>query len=248
MCGACFFCQNGQEHFCADFTGIGTTVNGGFAQYCAVSEKQVYKTDGISLLAASMVEPLSCCLHGIDLCGIKSGSEVLIIGAGPIGLIMLQLAKLCGAGKVIVSAHSAEKRRAALDLGADIVIDPKTQDVGEVLDASVKNLDLVIECAGSPEAIEDSVRWAGKGATIMLFGLTGPDSEIRIKPDLIFKKELKITSSYINPYTYARSIELLKAKRVDITSMIKNIIPLEELPSVIKDSALRRQGKVVVKL
>lgn len=248
MCGACYFCQNGQEHFCTNFTGIGTTVNGGFAQYCVANEKQAYKTDGIDLLSAAMVEPLSCCLHGIDLCNIRPGSEVLVIGAGPIGLIMLQLAKLCGAGKVIMSAHSEEKRQAAFALGADLVIDPKTQNVSEVLKKEVKNLDVVIECAGSPKAIEDSIKWAGKGATVMLFGLTGPDAEIAIKPDFIFKKELKITSSFINPYTYERSIKLLRAKKVDVTSMIKHIIPIEDLPDALANDMLRKQGKVVVKL
>lgn len=248
MCGACYYCQNGQEHFCTDFTGYGTTVNGGFAQYCVANEKQAYKTQGIDLLAAAMVEPLSCCLHGIDLCNIQPGSEVLVIGAGPIGLIMLQLAKICGAGKVIVSAHSEDKRQAALELGADLVIDPKTQNVDEILKAEVKNLDLVIECAGSPAAIEDAVKWAGKGGTVMLFGLTGPDAEVRIKPDVIFKKELKITSSFINPYTYERSIKLLQGKKVDVTSMIKHIIPLVELPAALATDTLRRQGKVVVKL
>ena len=82
----------------------------------------------------------------------------------------------------------------------------------------------------------------------MLFGLTGPDAKIEIKPDMIFKKELRITSSFINPYTYSRSINLLNTAKIDVTSMIKNIIPLEKLEDALSTDTLRKQGKVVVKL
>ena len=82
----------------------------------------------------------------------------------------------------------------------------------------------------------------------MLFGLTGPDAEITVKPDVIFKKELHITSSFINPYTYARAIELLRTGSVDVTTMIRNVIPLEELEGALASDTLRKQGKVLVKL
>ena len=248
MCGECAFCHDGMEHFCEHFTGIGTTVNGGFAEYCVASESTVYKTDSLDLLQAAMVEPLSCCVHGIDLCGIHPGDSVLVIGTGPIGLLMLQLAKLAGAGMVIAAVRSDAKAQLAMSMGADRVINTTVADLKSTLAGFCKNLNCVIECVGNPRTIEQAVDVAGKGATVMLFGLTGPDATVEIKPDTIFKKELKVTSSFINPYTYSRSIALLETGRVDVTSMIRNIIPLEELENALATDTLRRQGKVVVKL
>ncbi len=102
-------------------------------------EKQVYKiSDKLSFEEAAMAEPLSCCLHGIDLCNIETGDTVLVIGGGPIGLIMLQLARNAGASKVILSEPVSEKRELALNLGADMVINPIEQNVQEELSNTVK--------------------------------------------------------------------------------------------------------------
>ena len=149
---------------------------------------------------------------------------------------------------MIATARSAHKRELARSLGADLVIDPNAEDVPAVLAAREIRLKCVIECVGSPATISQAIDWAGKGATVMLFGLTGPDAEITVKPDVIFKKELRITSSFINPYTYSRAIELLRAGAVDVTTMIRNVIPLESLESALATDTLRKQGKVVVKL
>ena len=122
------------------------------------------------------------------------------------------------------------------------------QERGDLVPERGIRLKCVIECVGSPATIAQAIDWAGKGATVMLFGLTGPDAEITVKPDVIFKKELRITSSFINPYTYSRAIELLRTGAVDVTTMIRNVIPLEELERALAADTLRKQGKVAVKL
>lgn len=215
MCGECYFCKNGQAHFCADSIGIGTTYPGGFAASVTVREKQVYHIPAaLSFETAALTETVSCCLHGIDLCALKTGQTVLIIGAGPIGLIMLQLAKMSGAGKIIVSEIVPEKRALALEYGAHLVIDPSGEDVGNVLKANSANIDCVIECAGTVKTSEAAVRYAGKGATVMLFGLVAPDAVAGIKPYEIFQKEIRLTASFINPYTFSRAIEVLSLGKV----------------------------------
>ena len=123
LCGKCDYCRGGMGHFCSHITGIGTTVNGGFAEYCCVPVSQVYPFKKSGYEQAAMTEPVACCLHGIDRCNISCGDTVLIIGGGMIGLIMLQLAKISGAGKVLLSEPIAEKREQARRLGADICID-----------------------------------------------------------------------------------------------------------------------------
>ena len=99
------------KFFCKDIIGIGTTVNGGFAEYCSVPVSQVHAiADGTAFAAGAMAEPVSCCLHGIDLCNIRCGDTVAVIGGGMIGMIMVQLAKLSGAAKVVLLEPIAEKR------------------------------------------------------------------------------------------------------------------------------------------
>ena len=98
--------------------GIGTTTDGGFAEYCTVREKQVYKIpDHLSFSEAAMAEPLACCLHGMDLAGVTTGQTALIVGGGTIGLIMLQLAKISGAATVILAEPVAAKRMLAEKTG-----------------------------------------------------------------------------------------------------------------------------------
>ncbi len=249
MCGECYFCRNAQAHFCKNSIGIGTTYPGGFAEYVIVREKQVFRIpDSLPFETAALVETVSCCLHGIDLCNIKTGQTTLIIGAGPIGLLMLQLAKMSGAGKIIVSEIVPEKRELALRYGANTVIDPANEDVGAVLNANSENIGCVIECAGTVRTIEQAIKYAGKGATVMMFGLVAPEATATIKPYEIFQKEITLTSSFINPYTFDRAIEVLALGKVQTDGIITDIIPLAEINKVFEDVSFRRRGKVLIKI
>lgn len=119
-CGTCDFCRNGIAHYCTDMIGYGTTVNGGFAEYCSVNQRQVYKLgDHTTFEQGAMTEPVACCLHGMDMCNIHPGSSVVIIGGGMIGLLMLQLARLAGAARTALLEPVASKREVAKKLGAD---------------------------------------------------------------------------------------------------------------------------------
>lgn len=249
MCGECYFCKNGMQHFCKNNIGIGTTVDGGFAEYVIMREKQVYKvSDDLSFIEAAMTEPISCCLHGIDLCNIKAGDTVLVMGGGPIGMIMMQLAKNAGASKVIMSEPVEEKREQALKLGATKTIDPLHEDVEAVLAEYCENVNVVIECVGNVHTQADAVRFAGRGATIMYFGLAAPEESFPIRPDDIFKKELHITSSYINPYSFERAIQILESGTVELESLITNVVPLDDIADVFTKPEYRRTGKVMIQI
>lgn len=249
MCGECYFCRNGKQQFCTNNTGIGTTAHGGFAEYVILREKQVYPcSDQLSFIEAAMAEPLSCCLHGIDLCDIRLGDTVLILGGGPIGMIMLQLARHAGASKIILSEPVEEKRALGLQLGADIAIDPYAADFEEKLTGACHNIDIVVECIGNVNAQADAVRYAGKGATVMLFGLAGPDAQLAVKPDDIFKKELKITSSFINPYTFERAVKVLEAGILRFDELITDIVDLDDIESVFTKPQYKKSGKVMIKI
>lgn len=244
LCGKCEFCRRGIGHFCESITGIGTTVDGGFAEYCAVPVSQAYKVPKtLPFEAAAMTEPVSCCLHGIELCGIKPGSRVAVIGCGMIGLLMIQLAKLSGASFIAAIEPIESKRTKALELGADCAVAPSDDTAAKL---GTDNIDCVIECVGRPETIEAAINLAGRYSTVMMFGLTKPDATVSVKPFEIFKKEITLRSSYINPYTFPAAVSLIESGRLDVTSMIYEKAPLSELPAILADPRRRSAGKYVI--
>lgn len=248
LCGECYYCKSAVGHFCENMIGIGTTINGGFEEYCAVPQSQVYKiADTTTFEEAAMTEPVACCMHGIDLCDIKTDDTVAVIGCGMIGLIMLQLAKTAGAAKLIALEPNDEKREFAKKLGADICIDPLNENVAEILEKNgIVRITKVIECVGRTSTMKQAIELAGKKSTVMFFGLTAPDDTIDIKPFEIFKKEIEIKASYINPYTQQRAIEMIDSKRIDVKSMIYKVVPLKDLPGILADKELRSKGKFII--
>lgn len=248
LCNSCDYCREGTGHFCEDMKGIGTTVNGGFADYCIVPQSQVYQFDDtITYAQAAMTEPVACCLHGIDMCDIHPGATVAIIGGGMIGLLMLQLAKLKGAAKLILIEPVEAKRLLAEKLGADITIDSFTHDVSAVLKKNnISRISTVIECVGKPATMKQAISLAGKKSTVMMFGLTKPNDKIEIKPFELFKKEITLKASFINPYTQKRALALINSKKIDVASMIYKTISIDELPLLLKNKEKRVAGKYIV--
>lgn len=247
-CGTCEPCRNGVAHYCENMIGYGTTVNGGFAEYCAVNERQVYQLgENTSFEQGAMAEPVACCLHGIDMCEIQPGHQVVVIGGGMIGLLMMQLAKLAGAAKVALLEPVENKRAVAEKLGADICIDPVREDVkGALKAAGMTWINTVIECVGRPSTIQQAVDIAGNKAVVMMFGLTKPDETISVKPFEVFQKELVLKASFINPYTQKRALDLIDSKRLDVSSMIYEVCGLESLEDVMSKPELRANGKYII--
>ena len=247
-CGACDPCRNGVAHFCENMMGYGTTVNGGFAEYCAVDERQVYLLgENTTFEQGAMAEPVACCLHGIDMCEIQPGQQVVIIGGGMIGLLMLQLAKLAGAAKVALLEPVENKREVGRKLGADVCIDPVKEDVkARLAENGMDWVNVVIECVGRPSTIEQAIEIAGNKAVVMMFGLTKPDEEIAVKPFQVFQKELVLKASYINPYTQKRALDLINSGRLDVSSMVYEVCSLDKLEEILSRPEVRAKGKYVI--
>jgi L-iditol 2-dehydrogenase len=247
-CGKCYYCRNGKSHLCERLTAIGVTIDGGFAEYCIVPDSQVYHLpENVSYAEGALGEPIACCLHGIDLAGIIPGDTVLIIGGGTIGLIMLQMAKLAGAARLILSEPVKQKRELALKLAADLVIDPVHEDFEQALKSHTdRGVNIAIECVGIKQTMQQAVQSVCKGGTIMMFGLTPPGCEIPLKPFDVFRRELTIKSSFINPFTQARAIELLGSGRIQVKELISRIVSLDNIVEFFEKDDIRKMGKVVV--
>jgi 2-desacetyl-2-hydroxyethyl bacteriochlorophyllide A dehydrogenase len=249
-CGYCEFCKTGKIHLCRNLKALGVTVNGGFAQYSKVLVTQAYKIPGnYSVKHAAFAEPLSCCLHGIVQANIKIGDSVAIIGAGTIGLFMVQLARLKGSSKIIVFDPVPEKRKLAAELNADYVFDPADDEfISKTKEVTSGGTDIVIECAGNESAAQISLDLVRKGGTIVIFGLSSSDSFLKLNLQTLFHNELTIKSSLLNPYTFQTAVDLLITGRIKVDLFNTHYFSLEDqkLFSVFNNGGDRTISKYMV--
>lgn len=210
-CGGCYYCRRGQVNFCENLCALGVDIDGGFAEFAIAPAKQCYKLpEEFPLELGAFAEPLSCCLRGLKRAAIQPGQTVAIVGAGNIGLLMLQLAQLAGAGLIFVLDPLESKRAIATRLGVDFVLDAShPQAVQEIAERTHGGCDVVIECAGKAEAAELAIALTKRGSRVVLFGLAAPAAYARLYLQTAFLKELTILSSILNPFTFHRAVDLL---------------------------------------
>ncbi len=248
-CGICRYCRNGKKQMCENMQAIGVTRNGGFAEFSIVPAAQAYLLGkDTDFETGAMAEPLACCIHGIDLAGIRPGNSVLIIGGGAIGLLMVQLARLAGASLVILSEPVELRRNVAMSLGADMTIDPLAGNPAEQFYALTRltGADVVIECAGVPAAATQAIDCAAKGAAVLLFSVPKPDTVFGFPLFDVFKKELTIRGTFVNPDTHGRAVSLINSKRIDVSQIITHRFPLSELEKAIGVQTGTESIKVLV--
>jgi L-iditol 2-dehydrogenase len=217
-CGYCEFCRKGEINLCKNLRALGVTLNGGMSQYSVVPVTQAHLLPKeFPFSQAVFAEPLSCCIHGINRSDIKIGDKVVIVGAGTIGLIMLQLAKLRGAASVIVIDPLKFKRNMAEALGADYVLGSNDNNFSELInDITSGGADVVIECVGSQKAVESAIRLVKKGGNIVIFGLSDNSAIMKVLLQSFFHKELTIKGSILNPNTFQSAVDLLVNRKLNV--------------------------------
>lgn len=247
-CGHCAYCQNGKKQLCPSMEAIGVTRDGGFAQYSRIPASQAFKLEPtVPWEAAAMAEPLACCLHGIDLAGIQVGDKVCVVGGGAIGLLMVQLAKLSGASQIVLSEPNEKRRQVGLQLGANAAIDPTRPDAQEAFAQVLGGgANVVVECVGNVPAVKSAFQFAGKGATVLLFSVPKVDATFDLPLFDVYKKELTIKGSFVNPDTHARAVALINSGKVDFGPIITHRFTLDQLPEAIAMQMSDASIKVVV--
>lgn len=249
-CGKCSYCRDGKKQMCPLMEAVGVTRDGGFAEYSVVPAAQAFRLNPeIPFEFGAMAEPVACCLHGIDLAQIKAGDTVCIVGGGAIGLIMVQLAKLSGAAKILLSEPNGKRRAAAEKLGADETLDPMDEASWNRFSSLTggEGADVVIECVGNTPAVQSAFRFAKKGATVLLFSVPKVDAAFELPLFDVFKKELTIKGSFVNPCTHRRAVELINSAKLDFAPIITHRFGVNQLTEAISMQMSDESIKVVVK-
>jgi len=248
-CGGCVRCMTGDVMGCSQLrmTGFGD-IGGGYAEYALVGDRMTMRLpDQLPSADGALVEPLAVGLHAVDRAGGTSGEDVLVLGAGPVGLAIALWAKHLGAREVVVSDFVKQRRDLAMRLGATAVIDPGAEEVLPAFEGATGHAPrLIFECVGRPGMIQECANLADRGAMILCAGMCmEPDP---ILPVAIGAKELTIQSaSFYRSGDYALTLDMLRAERIDPTPMVTDRIGFEDFPDAFE--ALRKpstQCKVIL--
>ncbi len=246
FCGKCFYCRRGEVNLCENLEAVGVTQNGGFAEYVAVPASNVYKLpESLSFAEGAMAEPVSCCLRGIDQADISPGDIIMVLGGGAIGLILAQLARAAGAAEVFISDPKEYNRNLAHDLDFTEVYSPKL--IKEKLEQRApQGADIVFEAVGSTVTTKECFKLVRRGGTIILFGVAPEYALAELAPFDIYKNELTIKGSYINPFVTERALNILGSRKINVKPLITDEYPLTKLVELLTEPVGENSIKTII--
>lgn len=236
-CGECYACKNGNTNICVNRKTIGYEIDGGFAEYVKIPYEAircgnvVRIPDSVPDDVASIAEPVSAAYHGIQRLNLVEGQTLVIVGAGPIGLFHVQLAKTRKPKQIIVIEPVEEKRKMAMSLGANIGIDPFVSDAVEIIFRATdgEGVDAVIIDVGQPAAVEASLEYVKKSGRIVLFAGLKEGDKITINPNLIHYREIEFTGSSSSSAKIMKEVlDLCAQKKINMKEMISGVFTLSD--------------------
>jgi 2-desacetyl-2-hydroxyethyl bacteriochlorophyllide A dehydrogenase len=222
-CNECHYCRLGRNNLCERWNAIGVSVPGGAAEFAlAPVANCVVLPDGVRLEDAALIEPLSCAIRGYDVLTSQLGSHVLIYGSGTMGLMMLELAKRCGAASVDVVDLNPSRLETAVALGSSNAVTSAAE-----LDRP-RGWELVVDATGVVAAIQDGLTRVAPGGTFLQFGVTATSARAEIAPYRIYNEEITITGSMAVLHSFERAAELFSAGLLDPDIFISHRMPLSD--------------------
>ncbi|TFK20526.1 GroES-like protein [Coprinopsis marcescibilis] len=252
LCDSCFYCRRDQYLFCENFESLGVTTDGGFAEYVAAQSKKVYKINNLSDEEATLIEPTSCAIHGMDKLSPAVGVEALILGAGPTGLILAQLLRLNGASHITIAANKGIKTQIARDLNSaddyvELDRENPSQQWADIKAKHPRGFDVVIEATGSERVANDSINYVRRGGTLMIYGVYSNDARVHWSPAKIFSDEIKIIGSFAQTHCFPRAVNYLESGKINVKGLVTDVFTIKEYPQALERLNSKKACKIVVK-
>ena len=222
-CDNCVNCLNNRQNFCLNWQAIGVTLPGGMEQFVVVPEKAVFSIAELPFEHGAFVEPLSCVVHGIQRAHISLADHVAILGAGPIGNLLLQMSRLQGAARITVLETNPGRADLARQMGADFTF-------SRMEDLLLDTYDVVIDATGAIPVMNRSIDFARRGGTVLLFGVPPSGKNLQVEAFKIFQKGLTILSSFTSVRNSYQAVGLLQSGQIKVEPLISHRLPLDELP------------------
>src|SRR5579859_2004532 len=236
-CGHCDSCRTGRENLCLHYSALGVTTNGAIAQYVTVPLTTAYALpDNMSWREAALVEPISCAVHAMHSLQPRSGDTFLIVGAGTMGLLLLQLARHGGASRVVLVDTNAQRLARAEQLGATRTY----RDIRQALADEPLGFTCVIDATGVPAVIEHAFMAVKRGGKFMVFGVASNEARISLSPFRIYNDEITIIGSMAVLFSFQAALDLIISGVINTQAMLTAALPLQDFSSALD---MVRQGK-----
>ena len=220
-CGWCRRCRAGRDNLCENWAAIGDTKNGAFAEYVAVPAVNAHKLpEHVDGQYGAMAEPLACAVHGLRRLGPVLGESVVLMGAGTMGLLLLQLLVRAGAGRIAVVDRIASRLDVARKLGAG-------QAVTSADELDGARFNVAVDATGVPAAIESAIGLLDRGGQLLVFGVASAEASVAISPFRVYNDELTIVGSMAILRSFGKAVDLLASGAVDPGPLLGEPLPLE---------------------
>jgi len=245
-CGVCTYCRKNLPNECENIKALGIEVDGAFAEYCRVSGKVAYPiSETVPVEQAACAEPLACVINGTQKVRIQPGQTAVVIGAGPIGMIMAMMFQAAGASKVIIAEKAPYRIEHARKMGLGRVVDVSEESLEDVvMEETGIGADVVADVVGSQ--LSSAIELVRKGGKVLVFGVNTkavaefPQSQITFK-------EIEVLGTWLANATFPKAVKVLESESIDIDGLITDTIPLTEIHHGLEKLAQGKAVKVIVK-
>ncbi|CAN5853840.1 D-altritol 5-dehydrogenase [soil metagenome] len=233
-CYACAFCQRRQFNQCLNLEVLGVTRSGAFARYVAAPESAVYPIGDLPFGEAALLEPLACVVWGLKQVQLEAGDRMLIFGAGPMGILMMQAVLRAGAASVVMVDKEPWRLKLAEDLGAGAVIQADNLTPQTFTDLAPHGFEVVADATGVPSVLEGAFQYVRPGGKVWVFGVMAADARVPFAPFDVFRKDLKIIGSFALNKTFHEAIALVQGGGVKLAPLISHALPLSDFAAGIE--------------
>jgi threonine dehydrogenase-like Zn-dependent dehydrogenase len=240
-CGECGYCRRGLDNQCTNYRTIGTTIDGAFAPYLRAPGRALYRIRAnVPRDDAIFFEPLSCVVGSVARVPIQAGDNVVVIGAGPMGLLFTQMFRAMGAGKIIVADIVPYRLGFAQEIGADEALNPTQVDLPEAIQGITGiGADVVVDAVGNQ--IDTAIKIARRGGHVILFGLR-PHDNPAVNQYTITRYDLTLHGTFVGLNPFEQTIQLLESRRLQPSRLITHRVPLSQL---VEGVELMRSGQAM---
>jgi L-iditol 2-dehydrogenase len=251
ICGQCKFCQSKDYNLCIHRKGLGSAVNGAFAEYFVIRKESIHQIPPhLDFNSASLFEPLACATHAVmEQANLLPHEIVLVLGPGPLGLLTAQIANSLGA-KVIICGIDGDERRlsTAEKIGISQFFNTKKKDIKNYLSKLTAGygVDVVFECSGSVEAVEYGLNFIRKGGRYIQEGIIHQPIQLRFD-QILFDKELSIIGSRTQkPSSWDKAINLVNKGRVNLKELVSDVLPLSNWKEGFRRAKKKNSIKIIL--
>lgn len=234
FCESCYFCKQNKQIHCENLQVIGNTRNGAFAEFVTAPERCVFPAAGLDLVQAAMAEPLGCVINAHNKVTVPLGGNVLIFGAGAIGLMHLIIAKRRGAANVVLVDLKEKQLAIARKLGADETYISNANTPAALRKNFPRGFEVVIDATGSPRVVETAIPLTSVAGAFLAFGACPVESSVKINPFDLYHRDWKLVGSYALEKTLGQAISLMQSA-LDLSMLIGGTISLNDMPKWFDD-------------